>query len=89
MQGYYVRRWIWSLDLDGGYRMQGVCRLLASDNSHHAVEVLDSIWQHVPLKVSVFIWRLLRNRLLTKENLCRQGVVSQDAKLCVGGCGQR
>jgi hypothetical protein len=83
-------RWIWSLDPDGEYTVWGVYRLLTGDNSHHVVEVPDSVWQqHVPLKVSVFVWRMLRNRLPTKENLCIRGIVFRDAQLCVGGCGQR
>jgi hypothetical protein len=46
------------------------------------------IWhKQVPLKVSVFAWRLLRDRLPTKSNLVIRGVVSPEASLCVSGCG--
>jgi len=79
-----------SLDPDGGYTVRGVYRLLISDGSHHAMELLDLVWQqHVHLKALMFVWQMLRNRLPTKENLCRRGIVFQDAQLCVGGCGQR
>lgn len=46
------------------------------------------IWhRHVPLKVSILAWRLLRNRLPTKANLLARGIVDSDAQLCVSGCG--
>jgi hypothetical protein len=39
------------------------------------------------LKVSMLAWRLLRNRLLTKDNLVRRHITHHDAGLCVTGCG--
>jgi hypothetical protein len=44
--------------------------------------------RHVPLKVSIFDWRLLRNRLPTKVNLVARGMLGSDAQLCVSGCGE-
>ena len=35
----------------------------------------------------MFIWRLLHNRLPTKDNLLRRGAIHHDDTLCVGGCG--
>jgi len=50
--------------------------------------LFDVAWlKHVPLKVSVFVWRLLRNRLSTKDNLICRRVLHHDDTLCVGGCG--
>jgi len=47
------------------------------------------IWhRHVPLKVSILVWRLLRNRFPTKTNLAVRGMLAQDAQLCVSGCGE-
>lgn len=34
------------------------------------------------------MWRFFRNRLPTKDNLQRRGVIPLDAQLCVAGCGQ-
>jgi len=39
------------------------------------------------LKVSVFVWRLLRDRLPTKANLAIRWVISVEDSLCVAGCG--
>lgn len=41
------------------------------------------------MKVSLFVWRLLRNRLPTKNNLCKRGILHQDAQFYVVGCGQQ
>ena len=35
----------------------------------------------------MFVWRLFRNRLPTKNNLVRRGVLPFDARFCVAGCG--
>jgi len=42
--------------------------------------------EHVPLKVSVFVWRLIRNRFPAKDTLARRGVMTNDDQLCVSGC---
>jgi hypothetical protein len=42
------------------------------------------IWhKQVALKVFVLAWRLLRNRLPTKDNLVACNIINQDAQLCV------
>jgi len=44
---------------------------------HHDASVLyeDLLWRKdVPLKISIFAWRLFRNRLPTKVNLFRRGL---------------
>ena len=47
-----------------------------------------TIWhKDVPLKVVLFVWRLLRDRLPTKDNLHRRNVLDFDAQMCVDGCG--
>jgi len=39
------------------------------------------------LKVSLFVWRLLRDRLPTKANLVTRGVISSEASQCISECG--
>ncbi|MCI39465.1 glutamate-gated kainate-type ion channel receptor subunit GluR5, partial [Trifolium medium] len=41
----------------------------------------------VPLKVSIFAWRLLQDRLPTRANLVSRGILSTAAHHCVSGCG--
>lgn len=50
----------------------------------------DMVWlKQVPLKVSIFVWRLLRNRLPTKDNLGHMMILHQDDMACVGECGRQ
>jgi hypothetical protein len=47
------------------------------------------IWHpQVPLKVSTFVWRPLRDRLPTKANLVTRGILPIAAHLCVFSCGE-
>jgi len=36
--------------------------------------------------VVLFAWRLFRDRLPTKDNLLRRGVIDHDSRMCVAGC---
>lgn len=36
---------------------------------------------------SLFVWRLLFNRLSTKDNLLKKEIISLNNCLCLGGCG--
>jgi hypothetical protein len=39
------------------------------------------------LKVSIVAWRLLKDRLPTKTNLQRRGILQDTSNTCVSGCG--
>jgi len=46
------------------------------------------IWhKQVRLKVLILAWRLLWNRLPTKDNMMVGNIISHDNQLCVTGCG--
>jgi hypothetical protein len=75
-------------DPDDGYSVCGAYQLLTSTDAHDTTTTSDLIWhKQVHLKVSVMAWRLLRNRLPTKDNLVMQHIIPPDASLCVTGCG--
>jgi len=68
--------------------VKGAYHLLTSVDEPHARGLFDNVWhKHVPLKVSLFSWRLLRNSLSTKDNLVRRRVLHHDVNQCAGGCG--
>jgi hypothetical protein len=53
------------------------------------VEVENLIWHsQVPLKVSILVWRLLRDRLPTKTNLVTRGILCTTVHQCALGCGE-
>jgi len=65
-------KWFWQLNSGASYSVCGAYQFLTSHELHHFTLVPDSIWhKDVPLKVSLFSWCFLRNRLPTKDNLFR------------------
>jgi len=60
--------------------MRLLVNIVAADHS-------SAIWNNeVPLKVSLFAWRLLCNRLPTIYNLIIRHILHHNAQLCVDGC---
>jgi hypothetical protein len=88
LQSNVSDRWIWKPDIVGGYTVREAYQLLTSQVTHNVDVTEELIWhKQVPLKVSSLAWRLLRNRLLTKENLLHRGIIQAEASLCMSGCG--
>ncbi|KAK2413211.1 hypothetical protein QL285_035944 [Trifolium repens] len=82
-------QWQWQPDPDMGYTVRGAYQLLTSQDSVTMDDAARLVWHpHVPLKVSIFAWRLQRDRLPTKTNLVTRGILSAAAHLCVSGCGE-
>ncbi|CAJ2678808.1 unnamed protein product [Trifolium pratense] len=88
LQDQTIDRWQWSPDPDIGYTVGGAYQLLTSHASVTLDDAENLVWHsQVPLKVSIFAWRLLRDRLPTRVNLVTRGVLSSTAGTCVFGCG--
>jgi len=80
-------RWQWLHDVAGGYTVRGAYYILTSQAQHIRDDRGELVWhKHVPLNVSILAWRLLRDRLLTRNNLLRRGIVQHTATQCVTGC---
>ncbi|MCH85302.1 heat-shock protein, partial [Trifolium medium] len=87
LQDQTIDRWQWRPDPDTGYTVGGAYQLLTSHTSVTLDTAENLIWHpQVPLKVSIFAWRLLRDRLPTRVNLVTRGVLSPTAHTCVFGC---
>jgi len=81
-------RSIWSPDPVVGYIVRDLYNILARENLHQDLAIPDTIWQrHIPLKVSLFVWRLLHNRVHAKVNLFKHRIISFKDQLCVSGYG--
>jgi hypothetical protein len=88
LQPDVLDRWVWQYDPDGGYSVRGAYKILTAQGDLHMTVTSDIILhQQIPLKVSVMVWRLLRNKLPTKDNLVRRHIIPPDANMCVTGCG--
>ncbi|GAU40791.1 hypothetical protein TSUD_348880 [Trifolium subterraneum] len=81
-------RWLWQPGPATGYSVRGAYHLLTSQDFVTLDDATGLIWHtQVPLKVSIFAWRLLRDRLPTKTNLVSRDILSPEAHHCVSGCG--
>ncbi|XP_024632796.1 uncharacterized protein [Medicago truncatula] len=81
-------QWLWLPDPLEGYSVRGAYHVLTSKDLPLVDSTAEMIWhRQVPLKVSVFAWRLLRDRFPTKFNLVNRSVISSEAAVCVSGCG--
>ena len=79
---------MWLSDPLGGYSIHGVYHLLTTKDILLADSATAMISHNqVSLKVSIFAWRLLRDRLPTKSNLVYRGVILSEASLYVSDCG--
>jgi len=80
--------WQWQPDSNDGYSVRGVYDMLTTKEMLLGGQCDYLVWhKQVPLKVSIFAWRLLRDRLPTKSNLVSRGILDVEASLCVSGCG--
>lgn len=41
----------------------------------------------MPLKISLFAWHMMRDKLRTMDNLIKIHILFSNGHLCVGGCG--
>lgn len=81
-------RWVWLPDPSGAYTVHGAYNLLTSQDLSAPEPTVDLLWHpQVPIKVSIFAWRLIRNRLPTKSNLVEKGILAHDLSFCAAGCG--
>nr|GFA11470.1 RNA-directed DNA polymerase, eukaryota, reverse transcriptase zinc-binding domain protein [Tanacetum cinerariifolium] len=73
-------RWTCDMSGDGEFKVKDV-RNCIDDLIHPSLNVATRWSKSIPIKVNVFTWRARRDRLPTKTNLCRRGVLL-DSSLC-------
>jgi len=79
LQEHINDRWMWLLEPNQGYSVCGTYHFLTAPNEELVRgRVCDVCHPFVPSKISVFAWRLLRNRIPTKSNLLRRRVLLQN-----------
>lgn len=80
-------KWKWLLDPIHGYSVKGTYHFITTFDDVVDMNLVDNVWhKNIPLKVSVFAWCLLRNKIPTKDNLARRRVLLPNDTTCVVGC---
>jgi hypothetical protein len=84
-----VDSWVWKPNLDDGFTVKSLFEYLQrtlrpqSALSPSAHFTFKNIWKcAVPSKVSSFAWQLLWDRIPTRENLCKRGILNGAEALC-------
>jgi hypothetical protein len=81
-------KWQWDPNPHEGYTVRGAYHALTSMEVSIVEGGEEHIWyKQVPLKVSILAWRLLKDRLPTRSNLQRRGILAATDNSCLSGCG--
>lgn len=76
------------LDSAVGYCQNGTYQSFVQSIPCVQILVAELLWhKDISLNVNVVAWRLLRNRLSTKDKIFRWCILDQDSQLCVSRCG--
>ncbi|GKV32323.1 hypothetical protein SLEP1_g40939 [Rubroshorea leprosula] len=82
-------RWEWKHDKDGVYAVKTAYNVLSSNNGHGKAWIYKRIWSRlVPTKVSAFAWQAIQDRIPTKINLFRRGIITDPNQVLCGLCGE-
>nr|GEU51428.1 RNA-directed DNA polymerase, eukaryota [Tanacetum cinerariifolium] len=73
-------RWICDLNGDGVFRVKEIHTILDDIFLPSAADATRWV-KYIPIKINVFAWRARLNRILTRSNIVRRGVVL-DSSLC-------
>jgi hypothetical protein len=87
--------WRWNPDTDGCFSVKSTYSLLCKELNGDAElmvtsnTVFEQLWKSpAPSKIIVFSWQVLHNRIPTRDNLMRRGIIqgdnSTDCVLCTG-----
>ncbi|GAU22483.1 hypothetical protein TSUD_296020 [Trifolium subterraneum] len=90
LQPNELDRWHWRSLHSYVFTVKGAYQTLtrAEEEAEPMLNSTELVWNKVvPVKVSVFAWRFMENRIPTRDNLFKRGILNIDAQHCVLGCG--
>ncbi|XP_058760640.1 uncharacterized protein LOC131633987 [Vicia villosa] len=85
---------VWPYDVSKCFTVRSCYKLLILEHVHGVEELgivhgLNLIWEaHVPSKIKIFGWRLLHDRLPTRKQLLRRGIIEHNHEALCVFCGQ-
>ncbi|GKV31169.1 hypothetical protein SLEP1_g39893 [Rubroshorea leprosula] len=82
--------WEWIHDKDGQYTSKSAYTLLTKEESGvNESTTFTRVWNStLPSKVSAFNWQLLQDRIPTKKNLLRRGIIKDTGESKCGICNE-
>jgi hypothetical protein len=86
LQDIENEKWVWLLNSSKKSFARSVYVYLISIYSN-VIVAHNNVWLTAALlKVSLFVWWLLLNRIPTKANFLSRGIVTNNDCRCIGGC---
>lgn len=78
-------KWTWKLDPSGLYIVRFAYKAMSAMQNGIANVSLNRFWNKlVPLNITCFVWKLAQDRISSKENLHRRGILQSSLIKCVG-----
>ncbi|GJZ55138.1 RNA-directed DNA polymerase, eukaryota [Tanacetum coccineum] len=75
-------RWVWSGDGTGQFSVSSARQII--DRRTLIVEDVQTRWlKEVPIKVNIFVWKMLLNKLPTRVNLSKRGLEVESLNCCI------
>ncbi|GAU17363.1 hypothetical protein TSUD_232390 [Trifolium subterraneum] len=82
-------RWVWKLHPSHCYTVRSAYAFLTATDINLNEGFNRFLWlKSIPLKVNIFVWRLFLNRLPTRDNLFRRGILDASMLACATSCGR-
>jgi len=73
--------WQWRPNRGDDYTVHVAYQMLMRQEMHIYDESSEVVWHKIsPLKVSICVWRLFRNRLSTEDNLMCRSIIPNEAQ---------
>ncbi|GLT87533.1 hypothetical protein SLE2022_056120 [Rubroshorea leprosula] len=70
--------WIWKHNSKGRYTVKSAYNIINQNQESRQDAQYKLIWDNkLPLKISAFAWKALQNRILTKDNLLKRGLMKR------------
>ncbi|GLT51274.1 hypothetical protein SLA2020_246950 [Shorea laevis] len=83
-------KWTWRWESNGKYTVKSAYQHLGQPHQVGGSEIFKVIWNKlVPLKVSALAWRAIQDRIPTKVNLRKRGVITEEAELKCRLCSKK
>ncbi|GKV35665.1 hypothetical protein SLEP1_g43906 [Rubroshorea leprosula] len=80
-------KWDWKYSMDGSYTTSTGYANLAASQEQSQKHVFGRVWNpNAPSKVCGFSWQLLLNRIPTKTNLFKRGIIKDPAEVMCSLC---
>ncbi|GKV38790.1 hypothetical protein SLEP1_g46663 [Rubroshorea leprosula] len=81
---------VWNHDPTGKYSVRSAYNLLNQKQDDRPDHKFKLIWDSkTPLKISAFAWKALQNRIPTKENLLKRGMIEETTGTKCTLCGEK